>query len=61
MLGTRPNRAPAVRNIGREAAGISSIVAGMGNLGIGEIPSAAELGSFHLTAEAAKIGTHPSE
>jgi hypothetical protein len=32
----------------------------MGNLGIGEIPSAAELGSFHLTAEAAKIGTHPS-
>jgi hypothetical protein len=32
----------------------------MGNLGIGEIPSAGELGSFHQAAEAAKIGTHPS-
>jgi hypothetical protein len=36
------------------------MVAGMENFGIGEIPSAGEHGSFHLAAEAAKIGTHPS-
>jgi hypothetical protein len=34
--------------------------AGTGSRGIGEIPSAAEGGSFHPMAEAAKIGTHPS-
>jgi hypothetical protein len=37
------------------------MVAGMGNLGIGEIPSAEQPGSFRLAAEAVKIGTHPSE
>jgi hypothetical protein len=46
--------------MGREAAGAWSMVAGMGNRGIGEIPSAEEPGSFHLMAEAVKIGTHPS-
>jgi hypothetical protein len=60
MLGTRPKRASAVRNVGREAAGASSMVAEMGSLGIDEIPSAEEFGSFHRAAEATKIGTHPS-
>jgi hypothetical protein len=35
MLGARPNRAAAVRNVGRDAAGASSMVAGIENLGIG--------------------------